>query len=188
MGTCNFHKSFAANYYVVDGRRYIDSDGEEYDDWQEGCDVIDDTEYELEAIVENAKEDGWIESEKKWHGDDYDLCHKWYKKTLSLGHVDFDIRMEISVCPGYYEACNLDWDLWIAGPGYYDFHLSDFYDVEGLAEEMYEAFSEYEDEWNEGMIKMQKKNIIKKALDFIREVGLEADDFCRKNCTGKRAD
>ena len=186
MGTCNFHKRMASSYFVVDGKMYVDSDGEEYEDWHEGCDVVDDTEYLVDDILERAKMDGWEKSDRRVVRDDIALCEKWVDEDLILGSTVVEMKIEINVNPGYYEACNLDWDIRLHIPGSgYDVHLSDFDSVEDLGEDIYDAFMWYEDEWNDGMKKMQKKNIIKKALDKIREVGLEADDFCRRNCTGE---
>lgn len=184
MSTGNFYKRHASAYFVVDGKRYFDSEGEELENWEEGCEVVDDTEYELESILEYAKSEGWEKSEG-WHGrDSYGLCEKWERETLLLGTVPFDFKIEIDVNLGYYEACNLDWDIRIYGPGCCDYRLSDFDSIEDLVDEIVDQFNYYEDVWNEGLKKMQKKNIIKKALDRIQEVGLKADEFCRKNCTG----
>lgn len=179
MGTCNFHKRFASAYFVVDGKRYFNDAGEELDEWEEGCHVEDDTEFLLEDIVECAKEWGWKPGDKDF------LVKKWEDVDLMLGHINIEIQTEIEVNPGYYEACNLDWDIRLHIPGTgYDVHLSDFYNIEDLGDDIYDAFSWYEDVWNEGIKKMQKKNIVKKALDRIREVGLAADEFCKKVCTG----
>lgn len=185
MSTSNFFKRHASAYFVVDGKRYFNSDWEELEQWEEGCRVVDDTEYELESILEYAKSEGWEKSEG-WHGrDSYGLCEKWEDEDLILGTTTVEIKIEIDVNPGYYEACNLDWDIRLRVPGSgYDCHLSDFSSLDDLGGDIYDAFMWYEDVWNDGLKKMQKKNIIKKALDRIREVGLKADEFCRKNCTG----
>ena len=188
MSTCNFHKTFASNYFVVDGKRYFNSEGEELDEWEEGCQVEDDTEWELESILECAKSEGWEKSDRRVGRDDYGLCEKWEKEDLILGTTRIEIQIQINVRVGYYEACNLDWDIRLCSPcGGYDVKLSDFDCLQDLGEDIYDAFSWYEEEWNEGLKKMQKKNIIKKALDRIREVGFKADEFCRKNCTGEYA-
>ena len=188
MGTCNFHKHFALNYYVVDGKRYYDSDWNELDEWEEGCNVQDDTEYLLENIVDGAIESGWkLPSDKSRIGysDDWVLCEKWEDKDLIVGTTPIEIQMQVICCPGYYEAANLDWDLRFHIPGSgWDYNLSDFCSIEELADEIADAFMDYEDVWNEGLKKMQKKNIVKKALERIREVGLKVDDFCKQNCTG----
>lgn len=188
MGTSNFHKMFASSYFVVDGRRYVDSDGEEYEEWRAGCDVIDDTEYMLDDILELAKSEGWTKGDRRIGSDDYVLCEKWEDEDLVLGTTPFEIRIEVIVRPGYYAACNLDWNIRIRIPGSgYDVRLSDF-DTQGdLGDDIYDAFMWYEDVWNEGLKKMQKKNIIEKALARIDEVGLKADEFCRRMCTGEYA-
>lgn len=186
MSASNFHKEFASAYYVVDGRRYLNSEGEELEQWEEECEVVDDTEYELESILEYAKSEGWTESDRSVGRDgDYGLCEKWEDEDLILGTTVFEIKTEIIVRLGYYEACNLDWDIRVRVPGSgYDVRLSDFCNAEDIGDDIFDAFVWYEDVWNEGLKKMQKKNIIKKALDRIREVGLKADEFCRSNCTG----
>lgn len=179
MGTCNFSKRFAADYYVVDGRRYFNSDGEEIEKWEEGCEVFDDTDYVLDDIVEVAKSCGW-ES-----GDRDCLCKKWEDEDLVLGTTPFEILTKVEFLPGYYEAGNLDWDIRVRIPGsWFDVNLSDFYTIEDFADDVSYAFMDYEDGWNEGLKKMQLKNIVKKMLDKIREVGLKADEFCKSVCTG----
>lgn len=185
MSTSNFFKRHASAYFVVDGKRYYNSEGEELEQWEEGCEVVDDTEDELECILEYAKSEGWEKSEG-WHGrDSYGLCEKWEDEDLILGTTTVEIKIEIDVNPGYYEACNLDWDLRFRIPGSgFDCRLSDYYSVEDLADEIADAFMDYEDVWNEGLKKMQKKNIVKKALARIEEVGLKADEFCKRMCTG----
>lgn len=185
MSTGNFYKRHASAYFVVDGKRYFDSEGEELENWEEGCEVVDDTEDLMDCILERAIPEGWEKSEG-WKGRDcYGLCEKWEDEDLILGTTTVEIKIEIEVNPGYYEACNLDWDIRLRIPGsYYDCHLSDYYSIEDLAEDLFNQFMDYEHDWNEGLKKMQKKNIVKKTLDRICEVGLKADEFCRRNCTG----
>lgn len=186
MGTCNFHKQLASAYFVVQDRRFFNSEGEEINEWEDGCEEEDFTEDLLDSILYQAEEDGWEKSDRRVGRDDWGLCEKWEHKDLILGTTTFEIKTEIIVRPGYYEACNLDWDIRVRVPGSgFDVRVGDYDSIEDLAEDIFDAFMWYEDEWNEGIKKMQKKNIIKKALDRIREVGLNADKFCEEHCTGK---
>ena len=201
MSTANFYKQNAKDYYVLDGRSYWkeneDGELEELECWEEGCQVDDCSEDEIEYIRERA---GAFENKYACYGS-------WYvpqKEYESLGYGDwvlnickkqdvFDLTPDCSIIvtteiilrPGYYEAANLDWCISIS-----DNHGCSFDgeygpdDEDGLVRDALEYVAYCEETWNPGLVKMQEKNISKKVKEIFRKAQEEADGFCRDNCTG----
>lgn len=199
MSAANFYKENARNYYVLDGRSYWreneDGELEELEGWEEDCQVDDQTEDEIEFIRERsgayankyACYGRWYVPQNEYErrsGDCLLVCRKQEHIELSP-YCGIGITTNIIFRPGYYEAGNLDWYISVS-----DDHGSSFDgeydpdDVDELALDVLDYISWREEKWNAGLIKMQAKNIAKKVKDEFERAQEEADEFCRKNCTG----
>jgi len=193
MSCPNFFKTNAKNYYVIDARTYW-KDDEQLDQYEEGCEVYDDTEEEIERIQENATSNGpksgyynrWlIPVTDKYRGrDSVALLQKVQRLDLSPD-CGMDITIEIQYNCGYYEAGCLDWSIYACDENGCSFdgeYAPD--DVEGLVRDALDYVNWRESYWNPGLIKMQEKNIAQKVRRAVEKAMKEAEDFCRQNCTG----
>lgn len=193
MSCPNFFKTNASKFYVLDCRTFW-KDDEQLDQYEEGCEVYDDTEDEIECIQENAMSNGpksgyynrWqLPGADKYRGrDSVALLQKIQKLDLSPA-CGMDITIEIQYNCGHYEAGCLDWSISACDENGCSFdgeYAPE--DVEGLVRDALDYVSWRESYWNPGLIKMQAKNIAQKVRRAVEKAMEEAEDFCRQNCTG----
>lgn len=194
MSCPNFFKTNAENYYVLDCRTFY-KDDEQLDQYEEGCEVYDDTEDEIECLQERAMSEGpksgyynrWrlpSDSDKYRGRDSIALLQKVVGLNLSPA-CGMDITIEIQYNCGHYEAGCLDWSIFCCDENGCSFdgeYTRD--DVDGLVVDALDYVSWRESYWNPGLIRMQSKNIEKKIRQAMEEAMKEAEDFCRQNCTG----
>ena len=193
MGAPNFFKTNAKEYYVLDARTFW-KDDEQLDHYEEGCEVYDDTEDEIEFIQEGAISNGskngyynrWqLPDENKYRGrDSVALLQKVVNLPLSPC-CGMDITIEIQYNCGRYVAGCLDWSVRACDENGCSFDGE--YSPEDLDELVADALGYVdwrEESWNRGIIKIQEKNITAKVREAMEAAYQEADDFCRQNCTG----
>lgn len=195
MSTANFYKENARAYYVLDCRHYYNEDGEEIEEWEDGCTVYDDTDEEIDYIREHATRGGkvgyygrWIVPEKDWrlaYGDSYRELFSKHSYIPLSPDCGLDLTIEIYYRPGYYEAGVLDWNVYVedSEQRYFKAEIGDGDALDAMAE-AWAYVSDREYTWNPGIVKMQARNITRKVQEAIEAAQQEADDFCKSWCTG----
>lgn len=190
MSTGNFLKRNARNYYVVDNREYYDPATEEWlDEWREGCETRhrDTEDVELD-LTEQGKAEGYHATEVRNmpYGE-----HEWrgcftLEKDFWLKVAGNDLRLtgRVFLRPGYYEAANLDWDIFTT-------ELGEIGEIGGrygtttaeYAGEVAEDMLLYSD-WSEGVKVMNRDKVTERIRRALEDIADELDDFCRRVCTG----
>lgn len=191
MSCPNFHKVHARNYYVIlDETTFIDPETDEEVVCQK-----DQFDYDMDILcaIERSEEKGFYgidQRERSNYNKRMGGCPFMRKDgEMCFGNGNdfnrFNYSINIYVNDGYYSGSNYDWDIRIET--YYGdvFELSDYYSKEDFIEDIIDHWKEntsYDGEWNEGLIKIQTKNIrkwLEKQIDLISD---EADDVCRDIC------
>lgn len=110
MGTGNFLKKNASKYYAV-MMAWEDDDGE----------VVhpDDMDYEWmeEGLVEGLELKGKSSSGYEGNRNYPEKVVGWLSKSRMFMGLDVEVMIEIVVRSGYYEGCNLDWNLYYTVEG-----------------------------------------------------------------------
>ena len=192
MSCPNFHKVHARNYYVVtDETTFIDPETDE-----EVVIQKDQFDYDLdiECAIERSKEKGFYGIDQRERSNYYNnrmggCPFMRSDEVMCFGNGNdfnrFICHIDIYVQDGYYCGFNYDWDIRIET--YYGdtFDLSGYYSNDDFIKDIIDHWKEnasYGGEWNEGLIKIQTKNIRKWLEKQIELISNKADDVCRDIC------
>jgi len=164
MGTTNFSKINAQNYYVVENKTIRDI--------QEAAKNRPDGE---RFRIMNEPEHG-----ARYHRDEGTVIleFKWGDVQLSRNYC-FNLYGKIIVRPGYYQDATLDWDF--EAVGWNDrFSMNDYDDLEAIARDIFEDwdYCERGTDWNAGIKKMQEANIHKKINEALEGVISYLEGVC----------
>ena len=178
MSCENFFKQNARHFYVYDCRQYYDPATEEFlDEWQEGCEIIDDSDFMGEDITEFGKGYGFVPG--KWDSSTIKEAIVSKNFYLEIAGTEVGIQGSIFARPGHYMAANLDWEIYTGESG----QRGNYENAEDYARNIVDAALWYSD-WNNGLLRMNRDRLVKKVAKVVEGIGREMDDFCRRVCTG----
>lgn len=190
MGTANFHRINARNFYVLnDTTTYEDENGNEVETYKDNFDIESDIDYATEigekkgynAITDRYRTGGWdgrpIMAKSEWYafGD----------KSADESFNQFRIERTIYLNSGYYSGGNYDWELRITTNFGQEFCMSEYNNESDMASDIADRWQEdacYYGFWSEGLASMQRKNFEKWMTAMIDKFTDEADDLCKEVC------
>lgn len=179
MGTCNFHTVNADKTYVLFD--YFEEDGERYEnEWQ----------FMKDDILCYGIEQGWCDSKLRSFGFGRDndisiICKEWWFEYKSSG-LKYKIEAYITLNPGYYEHCNLDYRLVVdyeEGDTLKDELLDRI--VDDFTEDLSSSYISYitggvaSDVWNRGLRNAHRANFEKEASKLINGIIEECEAMCK---------
>lgn len=179
MGTCNFHTINADRTYVL--YDYFEEDGERYEnEWS----------FLKEDILSFGLERGFDDSKQRSFrfGRDSDisiLCKEWWFEYKTSG-LKYKIEAYITMNPGYYEHCNLDYRL-VVDYEENDTPKDELLDriVEDFTEDLGNSYISYisggvaNAVWNRGLRKAHEKHFRREAEKFIDNIIEECEHMCK---------
>lgn len=183
MGTSNFYWQNAKNCYAIIAEDYYNEDGEILDEYEEGCEVVDRTDDEIDYIEDRLKEDGW-DREDKWLPGGWDsklIASRGSYKEVTEGTGTVWITKEIILRCGYYEGANLDWDFKIEYA--WDYRRSEYDDLTAMAEDITDDLLS---DWNEGLRVMNRAKIVRRVLAILEKTEEDCEKVCKSFTTPLR--
>ena len=179
MGTCNFHTVNAGSTYVL--YDYFEEDGERYEnEWA----------FLKEDILCFGLERGWDDSKQRsfrfCRDSDISVISKEFWFEFKTSGLKYKVEAFITMNPGYYEHCNLDYRL-VLDYEEGDTPKDELLDriVEDFTEDMGNCYISYvtgglaSKVWNRGLRNAHKKNFENEASKFINNIIEECEQMCK---------
>lgn len=179
MATRNFYTKNANDVYA------FGMEAEDVDDYEISLDRIKEVGVSKYGFEETSGDDG----DRTYCGSyilDKDFgCRDFYNSDLSV-----DINITILARDGYYQGCNLDFELEVSNDYYDSYKLGDYESEDDLIEAMADEFVEDCDVYNKGLRKCFEKrykvfleSFIDEAIEYANNVlkNLCEEEYC---CVG----
>lgn len=171
MSTCNYYSKNAKKIYVA-----IEEDENDFDF------------YDVKTDVENVGRENFPYKDDSWNEqmDARNICLGENYREFSNYLFGLSFTRRICARSGYYQGINLDYEIKVSDCYGGEYYLSEYDDVDDLAEDIVNQIEEsmdwfgYRNKWNKGLLKMQRKNIIKHFAQFIENEVDICEDVCDK--------
>lgn len=171
MATRNFYTKNANDVYA------FGMEAEDVDDYEISLDRIKEVGVSKYGFEETSGDDG----DRTYCGSyilDKDFgCRDFYNSDLSV-----DINITILARDGYYQGCNLDFELEVSNDYYDSYKLGDYESEDDLIEAMADEFVEDCDVYNKGLRKCFEKRYKAFLESFIDEAIKYANNVLENLC------
>ncbi len=172
MATRNFYVKNANNVYA------FAMEAEDCFDFDDSLDGIKEAGISKYGFEETSGNDG----DRNFCGT-YILDKTFDRKQFYNSGLDVSIDITILARNGYYEGCNLDFELEVMNDNYYPYKLGDYESEDDLIDDMADDFVDYwYDVYNKGLRKCFKKRYKAFLEDFIDEAIEYANEVLESLC------